>query len=324
MKVSVLMITYNHKKFIAQAIDSVLMQEVDFEYEIVIGEDCSTDNTRNIVIDFQKKYPQKIRLLLPEKNLGMHNNLITTLKACKGKYVAVLEGDDYWSSPHKLQKQADFLDKYPECSICFHNATELYEDKSQKIHSFTSDYPQQILDIEDLLAQNFAYTCTAMFRRILFTHYKFPDWYSQGLVPVGDYPLWIFNAEHGKIGYLFDVMGVYRIQNEGIWSSKNKVKQLQDEIIVNEYINKYLNLKYQDIIKNKISLFHSEIAKEYEKKGDHVQAIKYLKKLLIESLFSPMIPKNTKLKMSIKLSYKILKNLQIKLKNNCIKLQKID
>src|SRR3712207_1086613 len=102
MKVSVLMLAYNHEKFIAQALDSALMQQVNFDYEIVIGEDCSTDNTRDILIRYQKEYPHRIRLLLPEKNLGMHDNLIQTFKACRGDYIAFLEGDDYWTSPNKL------------------------------------------------------------------------------------------------------------------------------------------------------------------------------------------------------------------------------
>lgn len=109
MKVSVLMITYNHEKFIAQAIDSILMQQVNFDYEIVIGEDCSTDGTRAIVIQYQKEYPDKIRLLLPEENLGMHKNFVQTFRACQGEYIALLEGDDYWTSPRKLQKQVDFF-----------------------------------------------------------------------------------------------------------------------------------------------------------------------------------------------------------------------
>ena len=121
MKVSVLTITYNHEKYIAQAIESVLIQEVNFDYELVIGEDCSTDKTREIVIDYQRKYPHKIRLLLNEKNLGMHRNFAQTYHACRGQYIAVLEGDDFWTSPHKLQKQVDFLDNNPDFAICFHN-----------------------------------------------------------------------------------------------------------------------------------------------------------------------------------------------------------
>ena len=130
MKVSVHMITYNHEKFIAQAIESALMQQVDFDYEIVIGEDCSTDRTREIVVAYQQRHPDKIRLLLHEQNVGVSLNDIRVYRACRGEYVAWLEGDDYWTSPHKLQKQADFLDSHPACSACFHPVTVFFEDGS--------------------------------------------------------------------------------------------------------------------------------------------------------------------------------------------------
>ena len=97
MKLSVLMITYNHENFIAQAIDSVLRQDVNFGYEIVIGEDCSSDRTRSIVMAYEKKHPEKIRLLLPEQNLGMMGNFMQTLQACRGEYIAIVEDDDYWT-----------------------------------------------------------------------------------------------------------------------------------------------------------------------------------------------------------------------------------
>ena len=134
MKVSVSVTAYNHEKYIAQAIDSILMQEVDFEYEIIIGEDYSADNTRNIVIDFQRRYPDKIKLILPQENLGYGGNKIfdQTLQVSRGEYVALLDGDDYWTSPHKLRKQVDFLDSHPECSMCFHNAQVFYEDGSRE------------------------------------------------------------------------------------------------------------------------------------------------------------------------------------------------
>lgn len=308
MKVSVVMITYNHEKFIAQAIDSVLMQEIKFDYEIVIGEDCSTDNTRHIVIDFQKRYPDKIRLLLPEQNLGMLKNFITTIQACRGEYTAILEGDDYWTSPHKLQRQIDFLDNHPECTICFHDVTEIYEDNSKQPWRSICGYQKEILELEDLLKHNIAYTCTAMFRKSVVK--EFPDWYSMGLVKAGDYPLWIFCAEKGKIGYLHEVMAVYRIHSGGVWSSQKKNKQLQDEIIVNEYINQYLNFKYQNTIKKKKYAFYYEIAEEYEKQGNYYQSIQYFKKLLIESIFIPVFSRKKILKRLIKLLYLFFKNPQ--------------
>ena len=128
--VSVLMITFNHEQFIAQAIDSVLMQQTDFEYEIIIGEDCSTDRTREIVIEYAERNPEKIRPLLHDHNLGLMGryNFVAAYKMCHGKYIALLEGDDYWTDPHKLQKQVVFLENHPECSLCAHNTRIVIED----------------------------------------------------------------------------------------------------------------------------------------------------------------------------------------------------
>src|ERR1700686_765845 len=122
MKLSVMLITYNHEPFIAQVLQSILDQRVNFDYEIVVGEDCSTDRTREILMNFHYRYPGRIVPLLRDRNLGMMLNLKQTPSACQGKYVALIEGDDYWTCEDKLQKQVDFLDSHPEYAICCHRA----------------------------------------------------------------------------------------------------------------------------------------------------------------------------------------------------------
>ena len=119
-KVSVFMITYNHEKYIAEALDSILMQKTDFDFDIVIGEDCSTDATRRIVLEYSRKYPDKIKLLLHNVNVGFISNMMYVLEACTGKYVAMCEGDDYWTDPFKLQKQVDFLETNKEYVLATH------------------------------------------------------------------------------------------------------------------------------------------------------------------------------------------------------------
>ena len=114
-KLSVVFITYNHEPFIKEALDSVLMQEVDFPYEIVVGEDCSTDCTRDILREYDREHPGLFKLLFRDKNLGAPTrNVYETAMACRGEYLAFLEGDDYWTVPYKLQRQVDFLDSHPE------------------------------------------------------------------------------------------------------------------------------------------------------------------------------------------------------------------
>ena len=122
LKLSVAMITYNHELFIGPAIESALAQKVNFDYEVVIGEDCSTDGTRAVVMDFQRRYPDIIKILLRERNIGGFRNMESTLAACGGQYLAILEGDDYWTRPDKLRKQVDFLDAHPDRAICCHRA----------------------------------------------------------------------------------------------------------------------------------------------------------------------------------------------------------
>ena len=111
VKVSVAMITYNHERFIAQAIESVLMQQTDFAVELVIGEDCSTDKTRAIVCAYGERYPERIRLLLPERNQGMIPNFVATMNACQGQYIALLEGDDYWTDRIQAAKAGGVFGK---------------------------------------------------------------------------------------------------------------------------------------------------------------------------------------------------------------------
>ena len=119
---SVFMITYNHEKHIAEAIESALMQKTSFKYEIVIGEDCSTDQTREIVLEYATRYADKVKPIYQERNVGANKNAASVREACKGKYIALLEGDDYWIDPLKLQKQVDFLEAHPDFSICSHKS----------------------------------------------------------------------------------------------------------------------------------------------------------------------------------------------------------
>ncbi len=112
IKVNVCVITYNHEEFIEKALASILNQKADFDFDIVIGDDCSSDKTKEIILKYKQRYPDLIRILFSEKNIGMRENFLRSLKACKGKYIAILEGDDYWTDEYKLQKQFDYLEKF--------------------------------------------------------------------------------------------------------------------------------------------------------------------------------------------------------------------
>jgi glycosyltransferase involved in cell wall biosynthesis len=234
MKVTVSLITYDHAPFIAQAIESVLMQQTRFDFELLIGEDDSRDGTRQIVTEYQARYPGRIRLLLNDRKKVVYVNgkptglwnFANNIRQSRGEYIALLEGDDYWSSPLKLQKQVEFLENRRDCALCFHNVRILGEPEPAREELHHTQPMRAKYDIEDLLGGNFMHTCSVMFRSGLFG--DFPRWYFK--CPMGDWPLHILNAQHGRIGYLDEVMAVYRKHGKGAWSAQTQVQILANSI----------------------------------------------------------------------------------------------
>jgi glycosyltransferase involved in cell wall biosynthesis len=219
-KVSVLMVTYNHVNFIEQAIESVLMQETDFKYELVIGEDCSTDRTREIVEIYAEKYPDRIKVLLHPKNIGMQRNFIEVWKACTGEYIALLEGDDYWTDPEKLQKQVDFLDGNPDFSICFHKV-KILENNELK-DDYITTVPSNVSTIEDLAKGNYIHTPSCIFRN------RGTEILGENFLrsPIGDYYIHMMNALYGKIYYTDEPMAVYRVHSDSYWSQVSQSERI--------------------------------------------------------------------------------------------------
>lgn len=271
-KVSVLMIAYNHEQFIAQAIESALMQRTDFPFEIVIGEDCSTDRTREIVLDFQSRYPDIIRALLPEKNLGMHENFFQTLKACRGQYVALLEGDDYWISPDKLEFQVRVLEDNPNFSMCFHPIYELFEDGTMNPNAYPSEDWQRNRTLEDLLDCHAIPTCSVVFRNHLIK--DFPGWMYD--LRMSDWPLSILLAQFGDISCIKDVMGVYRKHSQGACTSVDYIVWVKEEIKMQTFVNDYFGGRYKKIIKNSMAGRFLRLARDNEKINNTRQSIKYM------------------------------------------------
>ena len=269
-KVSVLITTYNQEHLITQTVDSVLMQITDFNYEIVIGEDASTDRTREVVVELARQHPEKIRVLLRdpevanrERHLFGKMNFLQALESCRGEYIAVLDGDDYFTSPHKLQKQVDFLNARPDCMICFHNVRAVYEDQSTNSANLCPDDQKEITDIEQLLWGNFIPSCSIMYRREPVV--QIPDWFFTA--QVGDWPLNIFKAQHGKIGYINEVMAAYRVHAAGAWSLRKRSHQLLTSLKVLDNIDRDLHFKYHASIRGAKTRILFELAELYLQRG---------------------------------------------------------
>src|SRR5687768_16334829 len=299
IKVSVLIMTYNHAKFIAKAIDSALMQQTSFNYEIIISEDCSTDGTREIVEDYKRKYPDRIRLLLSEKNI--HSNAVVArgIHDAGGEYIALLDGDDYWLSLNKLQKQADFLDSHLECSMCFHNAQAFNEDNNVERWNWTSSDQKEFSTLEDLWRGNFIATCSTMFRNNLFN--KVPQWYDS-FFPLTDWPLYVLIAEHGKIGYINEVMGAYRLHAGGLYSPYTVKQKLNKTLDFYKRMNRYLNYKYNKTINTAISVYFYEWTEEYYKRREFKNAMDCFKVYLSGRPVNSHISLKKAIKMGLNLS----------------------
>jgi glycosyltransferase involved in cell wall biosynthesis len=255
MKLSVVMITYNHERFIAHAIESVLAQRVNFDYELVIGEDCSADGTRAVIMDFQRRFPDKIIPLLRERNLGPMANFNGALAACRGEYLALLEGDDYWTSEDKLQTQIDFLDTHPEYAVCCARA-QLLDETGRGYSGIHPTFPSGSYTIADLLETNWIITCTVMYR--WGSVGPLPDWFLT--LKMGDWPLHILVGRSGKIRLMDEVVGVYRIHPGGAWSSLSPVDQLLAIRQMLRALNKHLDFQYTETMRQTLARIGLDLA----------------------------------------------------------------
>ena len=212
---SVCMITYNHEFYIREAIESVIKQKTSFRIELVIGEDCSTDKTRDICILYKAKYPDKIELILNKYNLGAKNNFINILNNCQGKYIAICEGDDYWTDPHKLQKQVEFMEANPDYGLVFSDADHYHEREGKLICGYDKTFRRKIPtgDVLSVLLQgiNPYKTCTSVFRSKFIKEYE--EISKKYSFKLGDYILWLLIAGKSKIGYINESTAVYRIRD---------------------------------------------------------------------------------------------------------------
>jgi glycosyltransferase involved in cell wall biosynthesis len=255
MKVSVHLITYNQERYIRQALASALMQETTFPFEVVVGDDQSQDGTSAILREMQAAHPERVRLLPADRHLGMFENGIRTYHACQGEYVAILEGDDFWLWPDKLQRQVEFLDRHPECAVCFHDALVVYEGRDEE-HTYCRHDQRAFSTLEDLLHENFLPTSATMFRNRLID--VFPAWLSELLY--GDWVLHIMHARHGAIGYIDEVLSVYRRHAKGVWTGAPTEARLRSELTMYTRVNELLDFRFDALIRGKIQELEARLA----------------------------------------------------------------
>lgn len=216
--VTVTMATHNHEKYIAEAIESVVMQITSFPVTLYIGEDCSSDRTREICISYKERYPERIDLVLHPRNIGTKANFTHILEAWErssAKYIALLEGDDFWTDPDKLQKQVNFLEANPDCALVHTDLDLLYENSGLTETSCHREKTIPQGDVyEELLCGNFIYTPTVVAsRRVIVDAFRAIDFAHKNWL-MGDYPVWLEISRHHKVGYISEVTATYRVRRD--------------------------------------------------------------------------------------------------------------
>lgn len=223
MMLSVVMTTYNHERYIAQAIESVLRQQTSFAVEIVIGEDCSTDRTLNIAEDYQSQYPEAIRIIRSEHNVGWRANYRRTIAAARGKYVALLDGDDYFTHRKKLQMQVELLEANPDVGMCYTRSERIDETGA------TTIYPEGecATTFEAMLRRNPAENCTVVARRELVEQYYAevrPDTHPEWLTD--DLPMWLWFAANSRYMAIDCPTAVHRVLTYSVSHSPEYRKKI--------------------------------------------------------------------------------------------------
>jgi glycosyltransferase involved in cell wall biosynthesis len=244
--VSICCITYNHELYIREAIDSFLMQETNFDFEIVISDDCSTDRTAQIISEYVKKAPNRFNFQTSKHNIGSENNFKKTLSLCKGKYIAICDGDDYWTDRNKLQKQVDFLEQNKEfvlnChrTLFYYQKNDSFEEKDEHLFNKTNNL---IITIDNLFNPFIIPTNSIVFKKDVIEFKKLSTKKN-----VKDIFLFSMLLDKGNGICFQDNMSVYRVHESGIWSMQSEEKKLTENAYTALSLHQYFKRKHNSII----------------------------------------------------------------------------
>ncbi|QCD35180.1 glycosyltransferase [Muribaculum gordoncarteri] len=271
--VSISCITYNHASYIKECIDGFLMQKTNFNFEVLIHDDHSTDGTEEIIKEYAKQYPDIIKPLFEKENqysLGKPiGSAVWNLPRARGEYIAICEGDDYWTDPYKLQKQVDFLESHPDYGMCYTKVKRFVPKNNKFIDEWGG--PNETMD--KLLIENTIPTLTAVFHKAIYYNYLTEIHPSKRGWLMGDYPIWLYFAQNSKIKFINETTGVYRICTESASHSNDLEKIIRFN---NSYhdIRTWYNSRQNTVPQKKLDqnqavlLFNSSVfrsSKEYAK-----------------------------------------------------------
>lgn len=294
-------LVYNHEPYLRDCFEGFVMQQTNFQFVAIVHDDSSTDGSAAIIREYEEKYPHIFKPIYETENQyskrdgSLERIMNEAIDGTGAKYVAVCEGDDYWTDPLKLQKQVDFMEANPEYSLCLTNSIVKFDDREVlAINHIWDTYT-----IEDVLNTNAlnvkrrgdnvvpcAHTSTIFYR---IPNGEFPNWVSQCFI--GDEPLMIYLAHHGNVKFINEITSVYRA-GVGV-SSKNFSQELdwKNRIKMYEVINEGLGYQYKVFINSIIVQCYFKLFKMKWKRGDKKEAIRFLfhsiksnKKIFVKSI----------------------------------------
>lgn len=276
---SVCLITYNHALYIRQSIDSILMQNVNFPIEVIIADDFSTDGTREIILDYQSKHPVLIEPLLQQHNVGPQRNYINLLKSARGKYIAYLEGDDYWSDSCKLQKQVDFLENNDSFIASFHNV-QILDDQILKEPIYIKGR-KKVVTFKDLAKGDYLKSCSLVFKND--KSYLRPLLNFE--VPSEDTALGLCLLQDKKAYYMDEIMAIYRLHNGGVFSKISASQKYLWGISTQKKLIAYFSYRPEKFYLNKIKWnYYLKLANTYAIHKDYTRFLKIYCTCLIPSI----------------------------------------
>ncbi len=269
VRVSVLITSYEHERFIGQAIEGVLEQR-GVDYELIVGDDCSTDGSREVIDGYARRHPGRVVPFYPESNLGRGGKALFAelVKRSRGQYIAAMDGDDYWTSPDKLRLQVDHLDRQPACSMVFHNAVRRWEDRNVPDELYNRPGQPRRLAYRDFFGVNPVAACTPVFRREVLD--PLPEWYF-GL-PWGDLSLYLLAAEAGEVHYLPEVMAVYRLHDAGMFTGLTTLEQQRGDVDFFRGLAGVVPPAEDRYRRRRLAVALAGLASDLARAGDHQEA----------------------------------------------------
>lgn len=267
LKIAIIITTYNLEEYVSQALDSVLMQETNFEYKIFIGDDCSQDNTLKILRDYESRFPNKICVIPSDVNLGSLANSNRLFDGLQCEYFTFLDGDDYWVGTDRLQKQVDYMDGHQDCFLCAGNTQYLVNNVPQNLMLNSRELNRKYT-FQDMLEGNmpFFHTSSILIRNKIFVN-GIPECYKNA---VGTFEECALRGEdfrrilHLEKGYLYamdSLMSVYRIHNKGIWQGTSDLRRRIERVIGENFYVKYFGTKYGTYFQKNFERSYTELMK---------------------------------------------------------------